>query len=110
MVVSRRGLLLGGAAASIVLTGGLAWELTPAPGALVLSEHELRVVRALAEVMFPGAPFRRILLIHVRPGARGRGAAADEAGDRECRKKPKVLLHQRSPPLFLRRGNYLVIA
>ena len=57
MRVTRRGLLLGGAAASVAMAGGVAWELAPAPGASVLSEHELRVVRALAEVMFPGAPF-----------------------------------------------------
>ncbi len=57
MVVSRRGLLLGGAAASIVVAGGAAWELAPAPGMAVLSEDELRVVRALAEVMFPRDPF-----------------------------------------------------
>ncbi len=56
--VSRRGLLASGAALLAVgAGGGLSLALgPPAPGALVLSDRELRVVGAAAEAMFPGAP------------------------------------------------------
>lgn len=46
------GITLG---ASIACGAGLRLDV-PAPGAFVLSVEELAVVRALAEVMFPGAP------------------------------------------------------
>lgn len=55
--IPRRLLLQGGITlgASIACGAGLRLDV-PAPGAFVLSVEELQVVRALAEVMFPGKP------------------------------------------------------
>lgn len=58
MALTRRRVLLGAAAS--VGVGGAGFSLSlgaPASGATVLSAPELAVVRAVAEVMFPGAPF-----------------------------------------------------
>jgi hypothetical protein len=56
--LTRRRVLLGGAAVAVVGGGLLARRATvPAPGAKALSAVELACVGALAEVMFPGAPF-----------------------------------------------------
>ena len=62
MGISRRRVLLGGAAAGTGL-GAIAASAVvvefgiPAEGSLVLTARELAVVRALAEVMFPRGPF-----------------------------------------------------
>lgn len=60
MGISRRKLLWGGVAGGVGLgaAGTLGLRLgAPAPGALVLTAEEWAVVEAVAEVMFPGAPF-----------------------------------------------------
>ncbi|HHO52991.1 MAG TPA: gluconate 2-dehydrogenase subunit 3 family protein [Deltaproteobacteria bacterium] len=48
---------MGSAAGALVLGAWAGWSLSPAPGAQLLSSHELEVVAALAEVMFPAGPF-----------------------------------------------------
>src|SRR5262245_26805256 len=56
--LTRRRFIAGSAVASAAAAGGIAVvEAIPAPGALVLTSRELDIVRAIAEVMFPGAPF-----------------------------------------------------
>ncbi len=54
-LVSRRNFLVASlAAGAIVVTGGFTARLGPAaPGAIVLSVHELEIVDAIAEVLFP---------------------------------------------------------
>ena len=56
--VTRRRLLLGGAALGVAASAGVVVEFGfPAEGLRVLTARELAVVRALAEVMFPRGPF-----------------------------------------------------
>lgn len=57
-LIDRRTLLRGGlaAGASLALVGTLQLP-APAPGLLALSEREAEIVAAVAEVLFPGAPF-----------------------------------------------------
>lgn len=58
--ITRRKLLLGGAIGAglaAVGCGGLGFALRPAPGATTLSATELAIVDAIAQIVFPGAPF-----------------------------------------------------
>lgn len=55
--VTRRGVLLGGAASALAVGAWGWWSLAPAPGARLLSEGELAVVEALALALFPAGPF-----------------------------------------------------
>jgi hypothetical protein len=58
--ITRRTLLTGGAVGAglaAVGAGAATIALQPAPGARTLSAGELAVVDAIAEVVFPGAPF-----------------------------------------------------
>jgi hypothetical protein len=58
VALTRRRFIVGSAAAAAAAAGGIAvMEGTPAAGALVLTQRELAIVTALAEVMFPGDPF-----------------------------------------------------
>lgn len=56
-LVSRRAILNGALALGVSVAFGAGLRLdVPAPGAWILSAEELAIVRATAEVMFPGAP------------------------------------------------------
>lgn len=56
-LVSRRTILNGAVALGVSVAFGAGLRLdAPAPGAWILSAEELAVVRAAAEVMFPGDP------------------------------------------------------
>jgi hypothetical protein len=59
-VLSRRRILQGSAVFAALAAAGagvVTWNLQPAPGAAQLSVNELEVVRCVALVFFPGAPF-----------------------------------------------------
>lgn len=58
MRLTRRRLIAGAAAAATAAScAGLLAESIPAAGARCLTSREITVVSAIAEVMFPGAPF-----------------------------------------------------